>query len=144
MGYLLDVNVLIALSDSNHTFHEKAWQWFDRKAKNGWSTCPITQNALVRIMSHSSYPGSPGGVEVTSAILHSLLKVKGHRFIPDNISIDSPLFYLNVVFVSSKQLTDIYLLALSANHKIKFATFDSKIPYDAIDRGKEHLELIGA
>ncbi|AXR61660.1 TA system VapC family ribonuclease toxin [Leptospira mayottensis] len=142
MGYLLDVNVLVALSDSNHIFHEKTWQWFDRKAKNSWATCPITQNALVRIISRSSYPGSPGGIEVASAILHSLLKVKGHRFIPDNISIDSPSFYLNIVSVKSKQLTDIYLLALSVSHKVRFATFDSKIPYDAVDRGKEYLELI--
>ncbi|AVQ12211.1 PIN domain protein [Leptospira santarosai] len=140
MGYLLDVNVLIALSDSNHIFHEKVWRWFDRKARNSWATCPITQNALVRIMSHFSYPGSPGGVGVVSAILHSLLKVKGHRFIPDDISIDSPSFDLNII--NSKQVMDVYLLALSVNHKMKFATFDSKIPYDAVDRGKEHLELI--
>ncbi|MCG6193056.1 PIN domain-containing protein [Leptospira sp. FAT2] len=144
MGYLLDANVLIALSDSNHTFHEKAWKWFDRKAKNGWSTCPITQNALVRILSHPSYPGSPGGVEVASEILHSLLKVKGHKFIPDSISIDSPSFYLDIVSIHSKQLTDVYLLSLSVHHKVKFATFDSKIPYKAVNYGKEHLEVIAA
>ncbi|RHX78229.1 VapC toxin family PIN domain ribonuclease [Leptospira yasudae] len=144
MGYLLDANVLIALSDSNHTFHQAAWRWFDRKTKAGWSTCPITQNALVRILSHPSYPGSPGGVEVASEILHSLLKVKGHRFIPDNISLDSSSLSFDSTSIHSKQLTDIYLLALSVHHKVKFATFDSKIPYKAVDYGKEHLEVIAA
>lgn len=144
MSYLLDANVLIALSDSNHSFHQSAWHWFDRKAKAGWSTCPITQNALVRILSHPSYPGSPGGVEVAAEILHSLLKVKGHRFIPDNISLDSPILSFHFISVHSKQLTDIYLLSLSVHPKVKFATFDSKIPYKVVDYGKEYLEAIAA
>ncbi|MCG6162266.1 VapC toxin family PIN domain ribonuclease, partial [Leptospira bandrabouensis] len=29
-------------------------------------------------------------------------------------------------------------------HKVKFATFDSKIPYKAVNYGKEHLEVIAA
>lgn len=144
MAYLLDVNVLIALSDSNHTFHETAWNWFDQKSRRGWATSPITQNALVRILSNKSYPGSPGGVEVVSEILHSLLKVKGHKFVPDDISIDSPALILKFGFVASKQLTDVYLLALSVRHKLKFATFNSKIPFRSVASGKEHLEVIVA
>ncbi len=144
MAYLLDVNVLIALSDANHSFHQTAWDWFDQKSRRGWATCPITQNALVRILSNTSYPGSPGGVEVITEILHSLLKVKGHRFVPDDISLNSPSLFLKFGFVKSKQLTDVYLLALSVHHNLKFATFDSKIPVRSVESGKEHLELIVA
>lgn len=46
--------------------------------------------------------------------------------------------------VHSKQLTDIYLLSLSVHPKVKFATFDSKIPYKVVDYGKEYLEAIAA
>jgi len=42
--YLLDVNVLLALSDPMHLHHEAAHVWFVEKGKAAWATCPITEN----------------------------------------------------------------------------------------------------
>ena len=54
---LLDVNVIISLLDSAHVHHEIAVKWFNRiAAHEGWSTCPITENGFIRIVSHMSYP----------------------------------------------------------------------------------------
>ena len=50
MRALLDVNVLIALLDSDHTSHVVALSWFEKHAREGWASCPITQNGCVRIM----------------------------------------------------------------------------------------------
>jgi uncharacterized protein len=51
-----DVNVLIALLDPDHSLHERARAWFSRNAPRGWTSCPITQNRCVRIMSHPRDP----------------------------------------------------------------------------------------
>ena len=52
MRALLDVNVLIALLDQDHSMHAQALRWFAARAGDGWASCPITQNGCVRIMSH--------------------------------------------------------------------------------------------
>lgn len=56
MRALLDLNVLIALLDADHSVHERAMTWFASHAKAGWASCPITQNGCMRIMSHPGYP----------------------------------------------------------------------------------------
>ena len=53
MRGLLDVNVLIALFDQDHSLHERARDWFAANVRRGWASCPITQNGCVRIMSPS-------------------------------------------------------------------------------------------
>ena len=47
--YLLDVNVLIALTDPAHVQHEPAHDWFARTGQRAWATCPLTENGLLRI-----------------------------------------------------------------------------------------------
>ena len=42
MRALLDVNVLIALLDSDHTSHGVALTWFAKHAREGWASSPIT------------------------------------------------------------------------------------------------------
>lgn len=51
MIYLLDANVLIALGDSNHPYRAVALRFFQQSATvEGWATCPLTENAFVRIL----------------------------------------------------------------------------------------------
>lgn len=45
--FLLDVNVLIALSDPMHIHHESAHHWFAKDGRKAWATCPLTENAFV-------------------------------------------------------------------------------------------------
>ena len=53
MRSLLDVNVLIALLDQDHSLHVRARDWYGTHARAGWASCPLTQNRCLRIMSHS-------------------------------------------------------------------------------------------
>jgi predicted nucleic acid-binding protein len=47
---LLDVNVLIALADTEHSHATAALDYFQNYAvRNGWATCPLTENAFLRI-----------------------------------------------------------------------------------------------
>ena len=55
MRALLDVNVLIALHDSDHVHHGLASRWFQAHAGQGWASCPLTQNGCLRIMAQPGY-----------------------------------------------------------------------------------------
>ncbi len=61
--YLLDINLLLALTDPMHVHHELSHQWFAKKGRKGWATCPLTENGFVRIASHPKYPNRPGDVQ---------------------------------------------------------------------------------
>ena len=58
MRALLDVSVLIALLDADHSLHARATLWFASHARGRWASCPITQNGCIRIMSHPGYPNA--------------------------------------------------------------------------------------
>jgi predicted nucleic acid-binding protein len=60
--FLLDVNALIALFDSAHVHYSAAHRWFEDEGKKGWRTCPVTENAFLRILSNPSYPNGPMAV----------------------------------------------------------------------------------
>jgi predicted nucleic acid-binding protein len=54
-GFLLDVNILIAMAWPTHRAHEKAQDWLAPHAREGWATCPLTQTAFVRILSNPAF-----------------------------------------------------------------------------------------
>jgi predicted nucleic acid-binding protein len=62
---LLDINVLVALLDSDHVDHGRAVSWLADGMTAGWATCALTENGFVRILSQPRYP-SP--VSPTTAI----------------------------------------------------------------------------
>jgi predicted nucleic acid-binding protein len=55
---LLDVNVLDALLDRRHVHHEPAHAWFAASHPAGWAACPLSQNAVLRILSQPRCPNS--------------------------------------------------------------------------------------
>jgi uncharacterized protein len=131
MRALLDVNVLIALLDADHAFHQTAWNWFDRNQRSGWASCPITQNGCIRIMSHSAYPNSIAVCAVADR-LREATQGALHEFWPDDASLlDATLFDLARVH-GPRQLTDTYLLALAARRNGCFVTFDSAVSRQAV------------
>jgi toxin-antitoxin system PIN domain toxin len=131
MRALLDVNVLIALLDSDHASHDSAINWFSKNAWEGWASCPITQNGCIRVMSSQGYP-NPLPVQAVIERLTEACRQDIHEFWPDEISL------LNADVVDStrihgpRQLTDIYLLALAVQHEGRLVTFDTGIPLDAV------------
>ena len=52
---LLDVNVLIALFDQEHVHHELSHDWFSDNRRDGWATCPVTENGFLRVLSNPAY-----------------------------------------------------------------------------------------
>jgi hypothetical protein len=84
-GFLLDVNVLIAMAWPTHRGHEKVQGWLARHAREGWATCPLTQTAFVRILSNPAF--SPHALTPTDALalLEANLRHPAHRFWADEV-----------------------------------------------------------
>jgi uncharacterized protein len=142
---LLDVNVLIALFDPAHVHHDAAHKWFAASRKYRWATCPLTENAFVRILSNPSYAGQATTMEDAVARLRAFCSGREHVFWPDSVSLrERGRFRWNHV-QGHRQLTDVYLLALAISNQGRLATFDTTISLQAIEGAKgQNLELIPA
>ena len=68
---LLDANTLIALFDAAHVHHRSAHQWLSRHRARGWATCPLTQNACIRILSQPAYPGRLAVADIARRLHHA-------------------------------------------------------------------------
>lgn len=140
---LLDVNLLIALCDADHEHHALAKSWFQAHSGSGWATCPLTENALLRIMGQPAYPGGPGSPDAIRPLLQRLRSLPGHQFWPDAVSFADKALFPSLDGISSKALTDLYLLALAVRHKGRFITFDTRVDPASIPGGTKAFHCIG-
>lgn len=142
MRALLDINVLIALLDSDHPHHAWAVRWLKSNARHGWASCPITLNGCVRIMSQPGYP-NPVPTAVVVGLLREAARHPAHRFWPDNVSLLDGKLIDETKVHGPRQVTDVYLLALAVKHGGRFVTFDGAIALTAV-RGAtaDHLHVL--
>jgi toxin-antitoxin system PIN domain toxin len=124
-GYLLDVNLLIALAWPNHPQHAKAGAWFAKQRERGWGTCMVTQLGFVRICSH---PSVDSHVSTSEALqkLREIAATPGHSFWPE-----PPEGYCNDEFartlpntLTHGAVTDGYLATVASYNGGKLATLD--------------------
>ena len=139
---LLDVNVLIALVDPQHVHHEPSHRWFQAHGGHGWATCPLTQNALLRILGNPRYPNSPGGPAVVMSLLQGLLAHPGHVFWSDALSWDAAGVFMGDGLLHHGQITDAYLLALAVHHRGVLVSFDRRLSSRSVCGGAQALQLI--
>ena len=144
MRALLDVNVIIALLDPDHVFHDHAHDWWAAHAESGWASCPIVENGVVRILSN---PGYSEKYHFTPGDLVSRLQIfarkTDHEFWADDISLRDEKIFTTGRLHRSRQLTDLYLLALAAKHSGRLVTFDRGIPISAVPiAGAKNLFVI--
>lgn len=139
---LLDVNVLIALLDSDHVDHERARHWLDQDIGAGWASCAITQNGVIRILSQPRYPGA---VSPATAIdlLGGACATRHHEFWPCEVSVlDRDAVDRSRVH-GPRQVTDAYLLALAVRRGGRFVTFDRSVVVSAVPAATaEHVTVL--
>lgn len=115
--WLLDGNVLVALSDAGHVHHDIAARWF--KASNApFATCPITQGTLLRML--MQFKAVPGIAEAAE-FLAQLTAHPRHRFWPDDLPYNA-VDWAGVL--GQRQITDAYLASLARHHGGRLATLD--------------------
>lgn len=137
MRSLLDINVLIALFDPDHVFHERAHAWLGEHAARGIATCPLTENGLIRILTHPGYSKKkqfhPHDI---IARLQRFVQRQNHEFWTDSLSLRDRHSFRAGRILRSRQITDLYLLALAVSHHARLATFDSAIPLEVVPDAK--------
>lgn len=139
---LLDVNVLLALLDSDHVDHERARAWMSAEIEHGWASCAITQNGFVRIISQPRYPSPVSPIRAID-VLAGAASTEHHMWWPCTVSILDPSIIDRSRLHGSRQVTDAYLLALAASHKGRFVTLDQTVPLSAVRIAtEEHLAVL--
>lgn len=141
MVHLLDVNVLVALLDSAHEHHRPTNRWFLREQSNGWATCPITENGLIRVISGVTYPNlriTPGQAAASLRRLRHNFASTFH-FWSDDVSLaDAERFDLSIL-TGARQTTDAYLAGLAFRNSGRLATLDANIAWKSVNGASADL-----
>jgi len=123
-GFLLDVNVLIAMAWPTHRDHEKVLEWLAHHAREGWATCPLTQASFVRILSNPTFSANALTPTDALTLLQANLAHPAHRFWADEVSLIDSLEPFAQKLVGHQQVTDAYLLGLAIHKKGKLVTMN--------------------
>jgi toxin-antitoxin system PIN domain toxin len=136
--YLLDVNVLVAILDEDHSHHQAATQWFDTPGLQ-WAICSFTEAGLLR---HMTRPRTGNlSMEEVTAMLAQLAQEPGYHFQPvstDWLALSRPFFKR---LFGHNQVTDAYLLGLAIHSGLVLATFDRAMLHLAGEHSKHVLIL---
>lgn len=112
--YLLDANVLIALTVAEHEYHAQAGEWL--AGTDAFAVCPITEGALTRFLIRVGE-----ATATTVAILDGIRHHPRCAFWPDAVSYaDVDLRHVR----GHRQVADAYLVGLAVSRHARLATFD--------------------
>jgi toxin-antitoxin system PIN domain toxin len=126
-GFLLDVNVLIALLWPPHEAHRRAQRWFARNAHQGWATCAMTEAGFVRIVSNPAFSRSAVSPRDALEVLQGNLQHPAHRFWTEDIGVAAAIAPFKRRLLGHQQITDAYLLGLAIHKKGRLATLDTSL-----------------
>ena len=138
--YLLDVNVLLALSMSAHQYHLAATEWFD-EADFEWATTPMTEAGYLRLAINPQLTRIPIAAVQAIRALHELREAPGHRFVPDATSLGDAVINLGPL-AGTRQVTDFHLVNLAAQNGMRLATFDGSLLRSLAEADRGHVFVI--
>lgn len=116
-SYLLDANVLIALSVTDHEHHARAARWV--ATVDAVAVCPISEGALARFIVRVG-----GGAATVQLLMTQLQNSSRCEFWEDSLSYAE----IDLAQVTGhRQVTDAYLVGLAASHGARLATFDRSL-----------------
>lgn len=139
MRYLLDVNVLLALSLPTHQHHELAGAWFGDRPD--WATTPITESAFVRLLTNPRVVGFSIPVGQALDALREMRELPGCAFLKDDTSLAEPAIDV-ARLAGTKQVTDFHLVNLAARHGVVLATFDGSLKRSLFVDDRRHVHVI--
>jgi toxin-antitoxin system PIN domain toxin len=139
--WLFDVNVLIAIVDPAHVFHTTIHGWLQRRGKATWSSCAITENGMIRVLSQPAYRGISRTPSEVIALLRTMKQSRSwtHTFWADEYSVADAASVVAERLVAPGQITDVYLAALAMRKGDRLVSFDRGIPWQAIPGGSAGL-----
>ncbi|MDR1152328.1 MAG: hypothetical protein LBK72_07630 [Bifidobacteriaceae bacterium] len=142
MTALLDVSALIALLDPQHSMHAEVADWFVAESGAGWSTCPVTENGFLRIVTGTRYT-NPVALPLAWAALGTACQRPSHEFWPCDISVLERSLFVADRALTSAQITDIYLLGMAVRHQGTLLTLDRRISSESVSgASSRHLTVL--
>jgi hypothetical protein len=129
--YLLDLNVVVALTDEEHLHFAIAQRWFRTLSGESWGTCPLSDAGYIRLTTSPAARIGSGSFSTAIAVLADLARRPGYRFWPITESwagLTAP--FADRIF-GHQQVTDAYLLGLAIKEDGVLVTFDRGIRYMA-------------
>ena len=124
-GYLPDVNVLIALSDTEHVGYELASNWFRGIGDARFILCPITESGFIRVACMPQL----GKRELKDAIAlaREMTRIPGYCYWPITETWLSLVQPLRPRLHGYRQVTDAYLLGLVIRGNAVLVTLDQRM-----------------
>jgi len=139
---LLDLNVLIALTEPGHSHHKIAWKWFSSTSGTSWGVCPLTEAGFLRVTTNPSFKPVQRTVAQAIAILQALKEQAGFRYwemASSWVEVTAPF---SKRIVGHQQITDAYLLGLAIEANGRLVTFDRAIMSMAGEEYFTHVRLL--
>lgn len=123
MTYLLDGNVLVALSFGDHPHHERADRWFTScvDAGDAFATCPLTEGTLLRL--HMQY-AVDATFEAARRALIGFRRHPAHCEWLENFSYEE---VPHAHILGHRQVTDAWLVELARRRGGKLASLDAAL-----------------
>lgn len=139
---LLDINVLLALLDSDHIDHRRAHDWLEDEIDAGWASCAITENGFVRIISQARYPSPVSPTEAIELLSRACCN-DHHEFWSCDVSVLDERVIDRSRLHGPRQVTDAYLLALATARGGRFVTFDRSLSLSSVRGASEdHITVL--
>ena len=143
--WLLDANVLIALTQAAHVHHTEAHRWFGQLPRRRWATCALTQLAFVRLTSNANVVGHAVSPAEALQALEAMTASSQHDYWADASAPLACATLNSAAVVGHRQVTDAYLLGLAATRDARLATLDRGLVSFAQALGlQRHLEWVSA
>jgi uncharacterized protein len=139
-GYLLDVNVLIALTEEEHEHHDLVMKWFEATGHKKWGICPFTETGFLRITSNPRIGFHT--LEEASDLLARVATFPGYRFWPVSRGWTALTAPFSTRLFGHQQVTDAYLLGLAIHANGILVTLDKAIQYLAGAEHSRHVLLL--
>jgi toxin-antitoxin system PIN domain toxin len=124
--YLLDVNILIALTQPEHLHHSVVMNWFNTPGLN-WGLCAFSEVGFLRISSNPAVGKLT--VEDGTKMLAALAKHRGYRFWPISAGWAALAAPFQERVFGHQQITDAYLLGLAVKENGILVTTDKAIRF---------------
>jgi toxin-antitoxin system PIN domain toxin len=139
---LLDVNVLIALTEPGHAHHPKALEWFESSSRNSLGICSLTETGFLRVTTNPAFRPGPRSLEQAIAILQVLKDHPKYWY----CAIGKGWVHLTARFagrvLGHQQVTDACLLGLAIEEDGELVTFDRGLKYMAGSEFRRNLRIL--
>jgi len=139
LKYLLDVNVLIALSEMEHVHHQLAAKWFDSPGLD-WGLCAFSEAGFLRVTANPRSGGHP--IAESGDVLAALAVRPGYRYWPIAASWATLSAPFQERIHGHQQITDAFMLGLAVKEDGVLVTLDKAMRTLAGPQYSKHVLVL--